>query len=118
MSKVDEALVEIDAALADIALPLEGLEDYLALDLGPEAKAIVQQVHDQYAQRQAFLVAAKTWLETLVADGYPALPVYDVSLTVMADLEAQQASIAAALAKFRVQAASELGLVSGVPEPR
>ena len=118
MSKVDEALVEIQQAIQDMVLPLEVLEDYLSLDVSGETRGVLQQAHEQYLRRRSMLVNAWNALTSLVGDGYPTLEIPDVSLTVHADLLEQQKSIEAALSKFRSQPATGLNLEAETPQPK
>jgi hypothetical protein len=118
MSKVDEAIVEIEKALDDLELPLEGLRDFERLNLDTETMTRVREARVQYTTRQNKLNQALNFLNELVNDGYPTLDIPEVSLSVQKDLEAQQASIAAALAKFKTDAAVNLGLTGSQPESK
>lgn len=119
MSKVDEAIVEIDAALAEMAPAHEGLRDYQRLNIKPETKAAVDAAIAQYDRRKDLLLGAKTNLERLVGDGYPTLDIPDVSVVVKEDLDEQKRTIDAALAQFSsVPPATDLGLSAGAPEPK
>lgn len=110
MSKVDEAIVEIQEALGALELPLEGLQDFERLNLGTDALGSVRQARIQHTRRQTKLVNTMAALNSLVDDGYPELRIPDVSLSVHQDLKAQQESIEAALSKFKTDAASSLDL--------
>ncbi len=118
MSAVDAALAEIDAQLAYIAPIHEGLRDYSRLNLNPDTLVEVNGAIALYDHRVALLTTAKTALEALNGDGYPDLTIPDVSLSVKADLDANQATITAAQAQFHTNAASGLGLAGGEPEPK
>lgn len=119
MSKVDEAIIEIDAALAEMAPAHEGLRDYSRLNVSAETKAAVDSAITQYDRRRDLLVGAKTTLERLVGDGYPTLDIPDVSVTVKADLDEQKRTIDAALAQFSaVPPAVDLGLAADPPVPK
>ncbi len=118
MSKVDEAIVEIDAALVAMAPAHEGLNDYNALDIKPETKAQVEAAIVQYDRRKLLLETAKAHLEALTGDGYPVLDIPDVNASVLADLQENAATIAAALAEFTSNAAASLGLTPNPPLPK
>ena len=116
MSKVEEAIVEIDLALLAMASVHEGLRDYSRLNLGPEALVVVQAELDRYDARFTLLGTTKTALEALVADGYPALVIPAVTETVLNDLRANASTIEAALTQFTTNAAGNLGLSGSEPE--
>lgn len=119
MSKVDEAIVEIKQALDDLFLENEGLDDLQALDLGADAAKEVEDYATIYKRRVELLNESLGKLQLLVADGYPGLPIRQVSEAVYRDIAEQEASIAAAVKKFAPQEkADDLGLKAGPPEPK
>lgn len=118
MSKVDDAVVEIDAALADMAPKLEGLEDYRRLNLKDATQAQVQAAIDQYSRRKALLEQSRATLAALQGDGYPDLTIPDVSISVLEDLQENADTIEAALKQFKTNAASGLGLGAGQPQQK
>ena len=118
MSKVDEAIIEIEQALATLAPEEEGLDDFDSLDITPETEAIVKAAKLDYAQRRQLLTTAWTALNALQVDGHPVLNIDPVSLSVKADLDAQMATLNAALAKFTTTAATTLGMSASAPEPK
>jgi len=119
MSKVDEAIVEINQTLAAIAPELEGLQDFLSIDdLEPDTKTMISSAIDQYTRRQRALESANVALTNLVGDGHPVLTIAPVTLSVKADLDANMASLEAALAKITTTAASTLGMTATAPEPK
>jgi hypothetical protein len=120
MSKVDEALAEVDAALVAMAPAHEGLRDYATLDIHEDTKAQVQIGIGIYDQRFSLLNEAKRVLENLLADTYPALVIPPVDAAVLLDLQENKATIDAALSKFTPLSpeAVTVGIVPGVPEPQ
>ena len=118
MTTVEEAIAEIDAALAAMALPHEGLTDLRGVDdLKPESQTALDGAIQQYDRRKTRLEAAKTQLEQLLADGYPVLVIPPVTVTVAEDLAANVASMAAALSKIGTDPATELNATAAPPEP-
>lgn len=116
MSKVDEAIVEIDAALAAMAPIHEGLRDYYVLDIHPDTKVNVSSAIDLYDKRKAKLDSARATLTALVDDGYPTLDIPPVVADVYADLLENKATIDAALAQFKaIDEATTLTIVPGTP---
>jgi len=116
MSKVDEAIAEIDTALADMAPIHEGLRDYYLLDIHPDTKISVSAAIDLYDRRLSLLTTSRTALTNLVSDGYPVLVIPPVVAEVYADLQQNKATIDAALAKFApIDEAATLAIVPGVP---
>lgn len=119
MSKVDEAIVEMKAALDAILLENEGLDDLGLLDLGDDAAKEVDSYSTIYKRRVELLNESIGKCQLLIADGYPALPVRFVSEAAYADIADQEASIAAILKKFAPnEKADDLGLKAGEPEPK
>ncbi len=116
---VEAAIVEIDAALAVFAPQHEGLRDFARLNLQPETLTQVNALITEFDQRVAALNAARVGLVTLMAHGHPGISVVDVTELVYADLQAQNATIDAALLLFRAQlAATGLNLQPGPPVPK
>ena len=118
MSKVDEAIVEIDKAIVDMAPIHEGLRDYYLLDIHPDTKISVSAAIDLYDRRLALLTASRNALLSLVSDVYPVLVIPPVVGEVYADLLENKATIEAALAKFApIDEAATIVIVPGVPTP-
>jgi hypothetical protein len=118
MSAASDARTEIAASLAAIAPQLEGLEDYERLNLGPDAQGEIEESLEQYNRRVKLLEAAKKALDELIADGHPELAAREISDVAYQDLRQNMATIVAALAQFRQETASALGLSHGEPEPK
>lgn len=116
MSKVDEAIAEIDAALAVMAPRIEGFEDYLRLNILDPTRPFVVKAHEDYLDRQSKLLAARATLVTVVDDGHPALPPYEVPAGALADLLANRDTILEALTQFVPETAQTLNPVVGQPE--
>lgn len=114
---VDQAIIEIRAVLAQIALEHEGLRDDARLNLKPETMEEVNAEIVIYDRRVGLLKAALAANEALVEDGYPELSVRQVSEIVLEDLQENAASIAAALKKFDSIKATNLGGIATL-EPR
>lgn len=115
MTKVEEALAEIQAELARITPIHEGLRDYYSLNVKPETKTVVNQAISLYDQRKLRLEQAQSALQALLANGYPVLDIPPVEQVVFADLAAQKASIDAAMEKFSVNEATTVAIVPGTP---
>lgn len=118
MSAVDTAITELQIGLTDLAPTHEGLRDFSRLNLRPETQADVQASIQVYDRRTGLMNAALDALTRLVADGYPALAISEVGPAVLADLEANKATIDAALGQFTATVPHTLGLTAGVPEPK
>lgn len=115
---VEAARDEIRETLARIEPEHEGLYDFARLNITPETKAVVDAAIADYDRRVAKLRSTLVEIEGLLADGYPALDVREVAGTVYNDLQAQNATIDAALAKFQPAVAANMGLAAGTPEPK
>lgn len=117
MSKVNEALAEIDAAILAMAPAHEGLRDYAMLNIAAETRVQVLAGITIYDRRLGLLLAAKERLELLLADGYPTLEIPPVEDEVMLDLKANSATIDAALGRFwaKPPEAVTLTIVPGDP---
>lgn len=118
MTHVEEAIAEIDAQLVEIAPLYEGLQDYALLDLKGETRTVVQQVTAGYTTRLQWLQHAKEALQGLLNTGYPNLPVNSVDAAVMADLQDNANTIAAALTKFSADQAAALNPKGGEAESK
>jgi hypothetical protein len=117
-SKAEEAVAEVDAALAEIRPRLEGFYDYRRLDLAAPAAAAIGQVIAFYEQRHDLLTKARIHLLALVGDGHPALDVQEVDPAVYADLKANAASIELALSRFAEGTAAGMALTADAPQPK
>ena len=97
---VDAAIVEIQAALAEIDPIFEGMQDYARLNLHPDTMELVKSTIQFYENRRNLLVISLQSLQNLVADGYPGLPVQEVTGGIFRDLQDNADTIEAALKKF------------------
>lgn len=118
MTRVEEAIAEIKAALEGMALAHEGLRDFSRLNVSPGTLAAVQAGIEQYDLRKTRLEAALQGAEMLMADGYPVLDLPSVTLSALTDLQQNAASITAALAQFEAMPAVDLNLTVGQAEPK
>lgn len=104
---IEQMIEEAEAALKTVSVPLEGLTDYARLNLQPPTHAVVQDQYVVYSRRAGLLTAvidtANALLDALTvleADGYPDLPLADISQAAFVDLENQRVTMAAAVATF------------------
>lgn len=118
MTAVEQAREEIVAALAEMAPVHEGLRDYSSLNLSQGAHDEVAQMLVAYDRRYGLLVAAQGALDTLIAEGYPSLPAREIDQAEYADLQANLATIQAALEQFVAVKAQALGMQAGAPEAK
>jgi len=118
MSQVSEAVIEIVETLTSLEAEHEGLRDYASLNLREETLAEVRSAIEVYDRRVLLLRAAQAALEALAADGHPELPVRTVAQAVHDDLDANAATIQAALAKFAPIVTAELNLEAGEAEEK
>lgn len=118
MSAVDTALAEINAALTALSPQLEGLDDYLRLNILDETRVEVSALREEYSQRHEKLLAAKTQLVALIEDGYPETQTKVISETALKDLQYNNQTIDAALALFSSNSPTALNLTAGTPEPK
>jgi len=114
-SAVAAASPEISAALEAMAAPHEGLRDFARLNIQPGTVAAVRLSIEQYDRRARLLTAAKTAIDALLSDGYPDLSARDIDAAVLADLQANAASIDTALALFGPITARSLRLAASPP---
>lgn len=118
MTAVESAIAEINDRLTVFAPQHEGLRDFALLNLGDAAKREVLAEIVLYDRRVSLLIAAKSALSDLMADGHPDLPVREISPDAMADLQNNVSTIEAAAAKFAAIVASNLSLVGGTVAPK
>lgn len=112
---LDALQTEIDAALAVLAPIIEGLQDYARLNIKPETMTAVTEALKLYQDRQKVLTIAQKALAGLEDNGYPDLPAQEVSALVYDDLRDQEATIEAALAKFKTEEAVTVVITPGKP---
>jgi hypothetical protein len=123
--QIDDIIQELQDALVAMAPEHEGLRDFDALNLGEPAQREISAAIADYDRRVQYingaigqLTEAKSSLQTLEADGYPRLDKREVVDAAYADLQANAATIQAALAKFSSGKAVGLGLKTGSAEPK
>jgi hypothetical protein len=109
-TEVDQARLEIDAALAVNSPQLEGLRDFSRLNLTEQSQEEVSRSIEEFARRNTLLLAAKEALAQLVHDGYPEVPVRELVDAVFVELRSNKDSIEAAFAKFSSNQARSLNL--------
>jgi hypothetical protein len=115
---VDQAVTEVQAALAVARPQLKGLEFFLRLDQNDQTRGALEQRRVDTDRRIGVLQAALQALENLNADGYPVVPVLEVPDTVLIDLTNDLSVEEAALALFTSNRATELNPTAGVPEAK
>jgi len=115
---VDEALAEIVDALGHVEPLLEGLRDFARLNILPGTAVVVQAAIVEHERRVTLLQAGQTALESLLADGYPLLPVHEISQADYADLADNHNSIDVAFDHFAPNTANALRLSAGEVEPK
>ena len=116
---LDAALDEITAERAEWAPVVEGHKDYQRLNLeGESPTAVAEAAHESHVLLEAMDNAIAA-LEALNAAGYPALEPFEVTPEVLADLQANAATINAALAQYTAsEQATSLNLAVGAAEPK
>lgn len=112
MSKVDDAVVEIDQELAVLEPRLEGLYDYRRLNIHDDTRAQVESAIAVYERRILQLKATSVQLKSTQQDGHPGLPIREVEDSVLADLRANKETIDQALAQFASGAAKSFKFAS------
>ncbi len=117
MTKVEEALAEVNARIVEIAPAHEGLRDYMGLNIKADTKAEIQASVNTYdhmlALMQNFVAAATSLLEA----NYPDLEPRAISGAAVADLQEQLDTITAARSKFfPVPEAVTVGITPGTPQ--
>lgn len=115
---VDEALAEIVEALGEVEPLLEGLRDFARLNILPETLAVVNDAITEHERRVNLLTTSKGALEALLADGYPLLPVHEISQAAYADMSDNHTSIDTAFGHFSPNTANALRLSAGEVEPK
>lgn len=118
-SVVDEALEELQKAVADSTPLIEGLKDYQRLNLQEATKAVIDEALDHHGRRDSLLRQAVQALEQLLADGYPEVPVHEVAESVYEDLAENNRTIDVAFAHFKSpEQATSLNPTAKKAEPK
>jgi hypothetical protein len=113
MSVVQDAITEIDGILTTLLPQREGLADFARLNLQPHTMEEVTVSIHLYDLRIGLLQTAKTALERLLLDGHPDMATREIDLSALNDLQANAATIEAALATFASNAAQGMNLSAG-----
>lgn len=120
---IDSLATEVQAATLPVAATLEGLEDYLNLDLGADTQAEVTALLGDYQRRRDLLGAlahslatTRAAIEAVLADGHPTLATREVAPEVLVDLDANLVSLSAAHGSFSARALTTDGAIAIGPE--
>lgn len=118
---------ELNAALADLEPQIRGLHDLAAVSISADLIAsVTQQIIEREYRRNLITTAlarlddAHDAMNTLEADGYPALPQATIIASQFNELQEQQTDLETAIALFREQASRMtvgLGEPSAKPKP-
>lgn len=115
---VEQALAEVQQQIDQFTPELEGIHDFRRLNLPADTQQQVFNQLEVYDRRMALLANALGALQALLADGHPGIAPLEVSPQQLADLQDQQRTIDAALAKFTGPVASKFDITSSTPEPK
>lgn len=119
MSKVAEAVIEIDAALVTFAPDIEGAEDFQRLNITGDAQQSINVLHDADIRRRGLLQAAKIACELLIADGHPTIIKQSVAPAILDSLEEQIRTLQSFLARLNKRAEATDGTLEfGTPVPK
>jgi len=120
---IDTLATEVQAATLPVAAVLEGLEDYLSLDLRADTRAEVDALLAEYQRRRDLLGAlthalatTRAAIESLLADGHPTLPRREVAPEVLVDLDGNLVSLSAAHGSFSARLLTTDGALEIGPE--
>lgn len=100
MSRVDDALVEIQETLDVLAPQMEGLKDFARLNLQPGTREVVNAAIQVYERRITLLTDSRVMLQRVATDGHPEMAIREVDFSALEDLRANAATIEAALSTF------------------
>lgn len=118
MTKVEEAIEEIDQKLAVFTPEYEGFLDWARLNVKPDTLAALQAAQVVWFRRLELLHQARTANTALMADGHPDLSGISVSAMVFADLKENEMTIEAALKRFSGDMADSITLIAEPPQPK
>ncbi len=111
---IQDVVNEADAHIAALLDPIEGFRDDIRLDILEGTRLVVQNRLDGLLRRKdlakSVIRSARQLIadiEALLTDGYPTVPVEEVSATVYTDLETQRRTLAAAFALMKPPALTE-----------
>jgi hypothetical protein len=99
-TQVEAITAELRESLDQLKPRARGLAGFSRLDLATTSHPAVTEATAAIHRRMSLLEAAIMALEALAQDGYPGLPDLLVTDTVLADLQAQLDSLAAAITGF------------------
>lgn len=116
---------ELEAQKAELAGPLEGMDDYVRVGNGVDGekpmRAAAEAAAGDYRKRIAILDRALGVLHDLEADGFPVIPARTVPVEVLEQLRRNHATMGAALERFVLQPEPAVGgtihFGAGVPKP-
>lgn len=112
---VTKLMGELISARTVIEPQIEGWKDLQRTNIQPATKTVVDGELVRYNRRHKAINDAIGALETLNADGYPAMSNVEVSDSVMNDMLDQYKSIGAAVAKVGPEQANNLGIAGDAP---
>lgn len=121
---IDDMIAEFQQALTDMAPAHEGLRDFAHLNLHTDTQERVNQAVLQYDRRRDLLTASIAELQArklaLQGDLYPVLEIPLVTAETLEDLQQNESTISAALARFRAQPpdVASLNSTPGTPQPK
>lgn len=115
MTSVETAVAEVQNAISEIAPELAGVIDFSKLPIDPETARAVTSAITDFDRRLHLLTVALDALNALLADGYPAVAMREVSASTLKDLQEEAARIEAALAKFESNEATSVTVTAESP---
>lgn len=104
---LEQMLDELQTHRAKLDLPQEGARDYESVNLQPPAHLLASEGRGSLTAQRALVVAAIEALQALAENSaYPELPSFQVAPGVVADLDAQIASMQAFRALVQAEPAA------------
>ncbi len=116
-SVIGDLLVELDAALEAFAPQVEGLRDFAALELSPEATLAVDKALGRFKERLSKLQNTRRAVQMLAEDGHPEPLPQEIAQAVLDELRKNRDTIEAAFSQFRSPAQAESLNVTASIEP-
>lgn len=102
---------EVEKALNSLSPEIEGLNDFMSVNLGREAQTAVSDLKQVYERRRDALSAVLETILVLENDGYPKVLTKDVSLAVYSELNGNLLTMTAAFGQFHTKAEAVSGEV-------
>ena len=102
---------EVEKALTSLSPEIEGLNDFMSVNLGREAQTAVSDLKQVYERRRDALSAVSEAIKSLESDGYPEVLVKDVSLAVYSELNGNLLTMTAAFGQFHTKSEAVSGEV-------